>query len=105
MKFTVDDAGLERLLSDMGAAAFAREVGEQVAKEWERNDPRSRPGGHKPPELSVEMDREHGVAVANVTTPDPFWHIIEYGSVNNRPYRPATRAAASVGLDFKDTRK
>ena len=32
-----------------------------------------------------------GVATAEVTTSDPFWHIIEYGSVDSPAYRPFRR--------------
>jgi hypothetical protein len=32
------------------------------------------------------------------------WHLVEYGSVNNHPYRVLERAAREAGLDFEATR-
>ena len=29
------------------------------------------------------------------------WHLREFGSVNNPPYRPLTRAVEAVGLEFR----
>lgn len=33
---------------------------------------------------------------------DNFWHLVEYGSVNNPPYAPARRGVIASGLTFVD---
>lgn len=105
MKFTLNDEGLERLLSSSEAEQFLTSVAHEVEREWKRLDPRSKPGGHEPPEIQVgPPERDRGVAVVPVFTTDGIWHIIEYGSINNPPYRPATKAAQNAGLELKDSR-
>lgn len=105
MKFTLDENGLERLLSSPDAERHLTDVAERIAKDWERLDPRSNPGGHEPPKIDVgSPQRDRGVAMVPVSTPDGIWHIIEYGSVNNPPYRPATKAAQNAGVEQKDWR-
>lgn len=37
-----------------------------------------------------------------VFSTDPFWHLIEFGSVNNPPYRTLSKAVTSAGLKFTD---
>ena len=32
-----------------------------------------------------------------------FWHLVEYGSINNHPYRVLQKAARAAGLRFEDT--
>ena len=36
---------------------------------------------------------------------DPFAHLIEWGSANNRPYAPFRRAARALGFRFKENAK
>lgn len=45
---------------------------------------------------------EEGVATAKVVTDDFAWHLVEYGSVNNPPYRPMRTGVERAGLQFKD---
>ncbi len=42
--------------------------------------------------------------VGRVVTSDPFWHLEEFGSVNNPPHRTFARATVAVGLDYVDER-
>ena len=42
-----------------------------------------------------------GVATSYFGTRSSIWHIIEFGSVNNPPYRPMTKAVDRVGLKFE----
>lgn len=49
---------------------------------------------------AAELDGDTWSAV--VYTDDPFWHLIEFGSVNNRPYRTLSQAVTDAGLDFED---
>lgn len=34
---------------------------------------------------------------------DPFWHLVEYGSVHNPPYAPLRRGVLAVGLRLDET--
>ncbi len=43
----------------------------------------------------------NGVATAYFGSTSSIWHIIEFGSVNNPPYRPMTQAAERIGLRFR----
>lgn len=45
--------------------------------------------------------RDDGVH-AELWSSDPFWHIVEYGSVNNPPHRVLETAITSIGLDYND---
>lgn len=45
---------------------------------------------------SVRVDRD-GDTVRILST-DPFWHLIEWGSVNNPAYAPLRRGARAAGL-------
>lgn len=42
----------------------------------------------------------HGRPQVRVTTGDPIYHIIEWGSVNNPPYAPFRRGAERAHLDW-----
>lgn len=43
----------------------------------------------------------HVKAVGNeVWATDPFWHIVEWGSVNSAPYRPMTLGVRATGMRF-----
>lgn len=96
--------GIAEMLNEASAVAHLRTVTQAVADEWGRLDPRNKPGGHHPPTITVQMDTEDGVPVGLASTDDSIWHIIERGSINNPPYRPATNAAINSGLDVRDVR-
>lgn len=36
---------------------------------------------------------------------DPFAHLVEWGSANNRPYAPFRRAAHALGFKFRENAK
>lgn len=40
---------------------------------------------------------------ATVVASDPFWHLVEFGSINNPPYAPLRRGVVAAGLRFVDT--
>jgi len=50
---------------------------------------------------STSSDRD-GV-YATVTTSDPAWHIIEYGTADTPAYAPMRAGAEAAGLRFRDT--
>ncbi len=39
---------------------------------------------------------------ATVVASDPFWHLVEFGSINNPPYAPLRRGVVAAGLRFVD---
>lgn len=42
--------------------------------------------------------------VGRVVTTDRFWHLEEYGSVNNAPHRTFAKATIAEGATFRDRR-
>lgn len=54
-------------------------------------------------EASVSTRRSRardGTAAAKIAWGEPRWHIINYGSVNNPPYRFIDRGVGAAGLRF-----
>ena len=51
-------------------------------------------------DLTVRRRTSHGLPAARIITHSSIWHIIEYGSVNNPPYRPFARGADALGFPF-----
>lgn len=44
---------------------------------------------------------DDGIPAGYFGSTSSIWHIIEYGSINNPPYRPLTSGAERVGLRFE----
>lgn len=44
-----------------------------------------------------------GVAAAIFGSSSPIWHLMEFGSANNPPFRPLTSAVERAGLTFTPT--
>lgn len=40
-----------------------------------------------------------------IVASDPFWHLVEFGSVNNPAYRPLARGVRAAGLKYVPTPK
>lgn len=70
------------------------EVAEKVGEQAARLTPRGETG--KAAERFVVDENLVG-------NEDPFFHLIEWGSVNNPVYAPLRRAARALGLRFEDT--
>ena len=49
---------------------------------------------------SYVVNAEHEVTLGNT---NPFFHIHEWGSVNNPPYAPLRRAVRAAGLRLEET--
>lgn len=47
------------------------------------------------------VDRD-GTVAASVYSDSPFWHLFEFGSINNAPIRPLSRAVTDTGLRFEE---
>lgn len=48
----------------------------------------------------VEKDSIKG-AVGHISTDDPFYHLVEFGSANNEAYHPFGRGVMRSGVEFK----
>lgn len=97
--FEANAEGIDELLHGDQAVAFLEQVANIYKPEIERVAPLGSGSVKFRDTISVHVQ---GGEVA-VATDDPFWHLLEYGSVNNPPYRPFTAAAENLGLDFHDT--
>lgn len=102
----VNPDGLHELLTGPGAAKHLTDTAKALADEAERLTPVGSSNRHAAETLtSTGAEIENGELVARAGSTYPFWHLIEFGSVNNPPYRPLTRAAENLGLDFTDSGK
>lgn len=97
--FTVDPAGVRALLSGPPAVSHLTDRAHAIQTEAERIAPGGF-GGYKA-SLSVgpAVTRD-GVAAVEVRSSSSFWHLVEYGSVNNVPHRVMERAVRASGLDY-----
>lgn len=104
MKFDLDRKGLLAILNGDDAVALVDRAADAAADEARRIAPHGRGRGRRFTDSigTTSARRTARGAVGAVTTSDPFWHLVEFGSVNNPPYRPLTRAVKNVGLDFDD---
>lgn len=59
-------------------------------------------GGTGAYSASVAVDASGGEV--RVITTDPFWHLIEFGSMNNPPYAPIRRGVRAAGLRLDESR-
>lgn len=50
------------------------------------------------PERTGYYKRRVRASGRKVVARDPFWHLIEFGSVNNPPYSPLRRGLLAAGL-------
>jgi hypothetical protein len=48
----------------------------------------------------TQVEQNVGDSPVGLTIRYPLWHIIEYGSISDPPYRPFGRAAQSLGLKW-----
>lgn len=56
------------------------------------------------PENTGYAHRSLFVLRNTIVSRDPFWHLIEFGSVNNRAYAPMRSGVLSAGLTYRDAR-
>lgn len=103
MTFRLNPRGVTELVTSTGAVALVNREARTLAKTVQEQTPigethqawesiRTTPARPMP-------DGSEGT----VYSTDPFWHLIEFGSVNNPPYAPMRRAVLRRGLRFRDT--
>jgi hypothetical protein len=62
-------------------------------------------GANRKGDIVAEPARTRdGVMSARFGSTSSFWHLEEFGSINNRPYRTLTTAALTLGLRFEASR-
>lgn len=74
----------------------------QIARSTEANTPHRTGAARR--SIGSSASLAGGTPVGRVFSTHPFWHLIEFGSINNPAYRPMTRAARASGLRFEDGR-
>ena len=94
--------GIEELVTGPGVVAHVTRTAEVVADAIRNEAPVNT--GDYVASIAAHPAEVNGTTVsAMVTTSDPFWHLIEFGSENNPAYRPFSRGVTAVGLDYQDT--
>lgn len=87
--FLPNPAGLAEILNGPGAKGFLREAAEAGAAAVRA----ANPSADEREQIRVGVSSDGDPAVV---TDSSFWHLFEYGSVNNPPYRPFARGLSSV---------
>lgn len=52
--------------------------------------------------ITPAAERPDGTVAGELWSDSWYWHLVEYGSVNNPPHRVLEHAVTSSGLDFED---
>lgn len=104
--FTIDEKAIRSLAADTGVGEACTATAAHLATTASDLAP-DKTGFNKRSYKSqaaevVDGADGHPVQQAIAYSDDPFAHLVEFGSANNTPYRPLTRAAETLGLDFKD---
>lgn len=89
-----------KVLNDTPAVEVLRNLADKAVADARSTGPRARHGGPHTIDL-ITVGETHitpAGAVVDIDWPSSVWHLIEFGSVNNPPYRPVTRAAQNLGL-------
>lgn len=87
----------------------AWEPGFRKSPEFEKSMAREAVGLVKHVRIAAEPSRNTGYFIRRIVPiknrvhlQDPFWHLVEYGSVNNPAYSPARRGVLMAGMTFVD---
>lgn len=98
-KFTPNHAGIARLAKGPGVTGFVNKNAQRVLQN-------AKADGSVDVEYRASLSMTPAVVgsdePAKVHSDSPFWHLFEFGSINNPPYRPLTNAVRDAGLKFED---
>lgn len=99
-------AGIVRVLNEPPAAAALHGRADRAVTEAKATGPRNpRHHTHVIDAISVGDTRTGpDGATVDIDWGSSVWYLIEFGSKNNQPYRPVTRAAQNAGLRVLDKR-
>ena len=93
--YAANDDAADELLSGDDCQAVVDATTMAVAEKAREFNPSQ---SEKPYVFGIPHANEEGQPALGIVVYDSaIWHIIEFGSVNNQPYRPMTRAVESVG--------
>lgn len=104
MRVVIDPRGLGRILNERDARTELAKVAVNIVQEAKALGPRNpRHTTHEIDRIGIGESRitEDGAEI-DVDWLSSVWHLLEFGSVNNLPYRPLTRAAQNQGLRVID---
>lgn len=99
MKFTLNHAGVKRIAEGPGVVAMVNRNADRVLAQAKGN---SAVDDEYRASLSVQPATVGSDEPAKVQSSSPFWHLFEFGSIKNPPYRPLTRAVIDAGLKFEE---
>lgn len=102
MTFEVNPAGLLELLNGDPARQFVDDVTRSAGDHARRNAP-IRTGQYQDSIKTTDAQTTERGAQAELYSDDIAWAAIEFGSVNNPPYRSLTSGVIDAGLDFEES--
>lgn len=95
VRFEPDPDGIRKVHSLPGMVKAIENIAKRIARDAQADAPSPRIGKtYRATSATVSFDGVPGAIVHSVY---PFAHIVEFGSVNNPPYRTLTRAAMKYG--------
>lgn len=101
-KFELNEAGIEEF---MGSTAIKTELGKlalELATIVRTQGPKGSSGAYRR-SIKIGKVKQEGLETRiSVGSDDDFAHVIEFGSVNNKPYRPLTKAGQQMGFTLED---
>lgn len=103
MRFVPNAAGIEQVARGRQLGEFVGKLADRVLAEARRSAPVTT-GDYRDSLASGPADLTVDGWEAQVGSSDPFWHLVEFGSVNNPPYRVLSNAVTAAGLEFEDDR-
>lgn len=105
-EFELDMGGVTKVLNDRPALDALKTLVADAVGEAQATGPRgAHAGRHQIDLLAVGEARETADGgEVDIDWPSHVWHLIEFGSSNNPPYRPVTRAVQNQGLRIIDRR-
>lgn len=95
--YAADDDAVEKIVNGEDALNAALELAYRAASIAREINPSATDAALIDHGGPIDDD---GVVSAWFGSSSSIWHIIEFGSVNNPPYRPLTSAAEAIGLRF-----
>lgn len=101
VKVEIDEAKLAQLLEAPAVGELITLLAGDVAEAVVAVAP-VHTGAYRDSIRSRPAELVKGVWRAKVESTDPKAHLVEWGSVNNPPYRPMTAGALAMGLRVED---
>lgn len=102
MPIEMNPVGIVELLNDAVSRQFVTDVTRRAADAARRVAPVGT-GAYSDSIGSTEAEPTDRGAQAELYSTDPAWHLVEFGSQNNQPYRPLTSGVIDAGLDLEES--